>query len=176
MTDIVIRDPLLIEILSDENFDGFTITELRDSYIEKSDKQFPKKMIRDKVYRIVYKLYKKAKWLDKIEANNLREAKYKKNNSFPREIYPNTSIDINLDKALNNRAVSSLKEKYQQHQIDLDASLAELEEYNELVMQFPELKKDIRNVYLNTRENSSKLLGKVNALKNVLERFKEGKH
>jgi len=173
MTQIIIRDPLLIQILSDEKFDDFTITELRDRYLTDADKTYPKKMIRDKVYRIVYKLYNEAKCLDKIEANNLREARYVKNSLFPRDITPNQLTEIHSQYALNNHAFNSLKQKYQQHQIDLDASLAELEEYSSLVAEYPELKNDLQNVYVHTRENSSKLLGKVNALKNVLDKFKE---
>lgn len=64
-----------------------------------------------------------------------------------------------------------MKEK-QNHEAELAITLSEVEEFKDLIQRFPSKNKLFRRFYLETRERSAQLLGKVNALNKVLSTIK----
>ena len=77
-----------------------------------------------------------------------------------------------LDK-IEHDVIQQLKERLKQSEVDLLTSIGESEEYMRLYQSFPEMKADLESLYMLARENSSKLLGQVKAIKSVLAHQKK---
>jgi len=176
--EIRIKEPLC-SILTNKDFDHFTVLHLRDVYLEKLGNSISAKQARLQVYSQVLALHKKG-LLVKEPAKSARNSIYSKtalftdNNVTPRQnITDKPSVDllsnINLDDVgKHDDSVKKLKESLKTCKVDLLSSIAESEEYMQLINAFPEARDHLQDKYRNTCEQSSKLLGKMKALKTLL--------
>lgn len=159
-------------ILQDENFDDFQVTQLRDAYLASSIANQNIIEVRKYIYRQILRLVKKGLLLKKganskstvyqksalfFEANFIIQNTTDSRVSKPEPITPGTNI-----------AIQRLEERLKQSEVDLLTSIGESEEYMRLYKSFPEMKVHLESQYLQSRENSSKLLGQIKAIKSVL--------
>jgi hypothetical protein len=69
---------------------------------------------------------------------------------------------------LDEGTIRSLKDELAQRKVELISSIGEAEEYQRLFNKFPALPIAIRSQYLESRDRSSKLLGQLRAVENIL--------
>ena len=175
---INIKEPLCT-ILKDKNFDHFTILQLRNSFLLKLKNKITKKEARLFVYQQILSLVKKG-LLSKNETTNSRNTTYAKTTLFfeaniiSKESQPKQSLnktDHNLltnKEILSDEPVNKIKSELKTHKVDLLSSIAESEEYIQLIKAFPTAKYHLQSQYHQSFEQSSKLLGKIKALKTLL--------
>ena len=83
--------------------------------------------------------------------------------------YTPTISSANTDASpLDQGTIKSLKNELVQRKVELISSIGEAEEYQRLFNKFPALPIAIRSQYLETRDRSSKLLGQLRAVENIL--------
>jgi len=75
---------------------------------------------------------------------------------------------VNHKKSDNDNSAKQLEESIKQYQVDLLSSIGESEEYMRLYVAFPKMKTHLETQYHQARERSSKLLGQIKAIKNIL--------
>lgn len=159
-------------ILQDESFNNFRVSQLRDAYLAISPTNKDSVEVRKYVYRQILRLVKKGLLLKK-GAKNSKRVMYQKSDlfheaSFITEI---TERKVNKPELINasaRLAVQQLEKRLKESEVDLLTSIGESEEYMRLYQSFPEMKAHLEFQYLQARENSSKLLGQIKAIKSVL--------
>ena len=162
---------LLIEL----NIDSFTVHQLRVHYHQCGFSSEDNKRDRQFLYRQLFMLEAKG-LLEKRGANHSRSITYHKSSLFKAStITPNKSSK--LEKASRDKRslpkLEDLKSSLQQYQMKFVSSLSESEEYLKVIEQFPKMSAQIKPSYYQTRENSTRYLGKINALKRIIEAYPE---
>lgn len=71
--------------------------------------------------------------------------------------------------------LNTLKNQLTQHEVDFQASIAESEEYKRLLKITPEMKPVLETYFINARNQSNQLLGKITAVKNIISKVTESK-
>ncbi len=157
-------------ILKNNSFNNFTVTQLRDAYA--SSANISKLEARKVIYRQILRLQKLGIF-KKEQAVNARESKYSKTAKFlntqfkPRSL--KRSPEIKMTTSVG--AINKIKEQLKQYKVDLLASVGESEEYMSLYESNPEFKTLLEAEYHQARDQSSKLLGQIKALKTVLSYY-----
>ncbi|MGK0271789.1 MAG: hypothetical protein ACI88H_002455 [Cocleimonas sp.] len=176
--NVIPKKPLKVpqaiySILITDGLNNFTVSQLRDIYIEKSDSIDAVKA-RKTVYRHIFRLHNLGMLL-KNKGKRVREHRYSKTELFNQiGIYTNgnnsrdKSAGLNATYKSNTETHKSLRERLNQYEVDLIASIAESEEYMHLYESHPELREHLETNYLQSRECSSKLLGQIKAIKSVI--------
>jgi len=175
----------IYSILMDEQFDNFTVLQLRDIYLSCKETTTSMVEARKIVYRQILRLLKLGV-LEKNEAERPRKPTYAKTALFyeaelqPRvkitqseqaNIMPDSIKQDVTDK--HHNVIQKLEEKLKQYQVDLLASIGESEEYMHLYETLPEMKSHLEMQYHQARERSSKLLGQIKAIKTVKSHYKK---
>jgi hypothetical protein len=165
-------------ILQDENCNNFQVVQLRDAFLAASPSNQSASEAYEFIYRQVSKLIKKGVF-KKVSRENSKKAIYQKTEQFSQVsfVISQRSEDARhssklLDK-IGHDAIYQLKERLKQSEVDLLTSIGESEEYIRLYHSFPEMKVHLESQYMLARENSSKLLGQIKAIKSVLDHQKK---
>lgn len=160
-------------ILQDESFNNFQIVQLRDRFLSASNSNQSVSDTYKFIYRQVSGLAKK-KVVRKVNKENTKTVIYQKTELFDQinfviknPIETVKSPQKILDKT-EYAVIQQLKERLKQSEVDLLTSIGESEEYMRLYNFFPEMKEHLESKYLLARENSSKLLGQIKAIKSLL--------
>ena len=162
-----IVDPICF-ILNDETFDSFTIVEFRDKYLDILNDSTSKITARNVVYRQTLKLVNKGLLRKKSSTNN-RQAKYFKTASFKEfNIVPKTQKKNMTSHENKDNKFKYLNSRLKELQVDLFSCAGETEEYLLQLKTLPEFAEHLRYLYRNSQENSSKILGRIKAIQNVL--------
>jgi hypothetical protein len=165
----------LAEILKKNSFNHFSISQLNSAYIDISGRKCPLESRRF-VYKQVLRLLK-FKVLYKNGEKNSRHATYEKTDLFNKATFINKNLKNTISRPLTisglNKGIkltnhSDLEDRLQQYKVDMMAAIGESEEYKRLLNSFPEMKNILNKNYYNSRDKSSKLLGKINAINTVL--------
>lgn len=160
-------------ILQDENFDNFQVVQLRDRFLSASSSNLSVSDTYKFIYRQVSRLVKKRA-LRKVNKESSKTVTYQKTEQFHQINFAinERSEGVNPSPKLLDKteygATHQLKERLKQSEVDLLTSIGESEEYMRLYQSFPEMKAHLESQYLQARENSSKLLGQIKAIKSVL--------
>lgn len=157
-------------ILQDESFNNFRVSQLSDAYVAISPTNKDSVEVRKYVYRQILRLVKKGLLLKKGTKNSKRVT-YQKSDLFHEASFiterkvnkPEVMID-----ASTNFAFQQLEKRLKESEVDLLTSIGESEEYMRLYKSFPEMKEHLESQYMLARENSSKLLGQIKAIKSVI--------
>lgn len=163
----------LNSILKDENFDNFSVTQLRDTYLAIASTTEDSIEARKYIYRQIHRLIKKGLLLKK-GAKNSKSIVYQKSELFFEAKFIEQSTNATtVSQAISapvitNDAINQLEERLKESEVDLLTSIGESEEYMRLYQSFPEMKAHLESQYLQAREKSSKLLGQIKAIKSVL--------
>lgn len=166
----------LNQILSDPTFDNFTVLELRNTLLNSlDDKNLNKSEVRQVAYSQVLWLTKKGH-LSKIDASNNRKIRYKKTAIFYSSLKTTSSESSSTDITdatptmdSHNHIQQNLLEKLQLYKFELLTCLGESDEYKTLYSEFPELKKQLKESYHQTKDHSSKLLGRIKAIESLIQ-------
>jgi len=155
--------------------DGFNMPQMRDSYIEQNGlaQQFDKTQLTLRVRYV----------LDVMLAEGLLEKRVKEGSN--RVFYYRTSLfssaknivnEASTEKTNNSIAqkpssLEALSQQAKEYKVDLMACIGESEEYKRLFDCYPEMKAGLYNEYVQARDNSSKLLGKLKAVESAIRQY-----
>ena len=165
----------MYSLLVERECNGLTIVELRDELLTLTNSHQGIDEARKFVYRQIKALERKE--LFKTEGNG-RHKKYFKTEIFSNAKFVTKPVVIDQEKLINNNQVSSffetlLNEK-KQFEAELEIILGEVGEYKALQKRFPEHVTLFYSALEDAKNNSAKLLGKVNALTTVLASLNDG--
>ncbi|OEG75639.1 response regulator [Shewanella colwelliana] len=159
-------------ILQDENCNNFQVVELRDAFLAVSPSNQSASEAYKFIYRQVNKLIKKGV-LKKAISENSKTATYQKTEQFDQVSFIISQRSEDASQPIEYNVTRQLKDRLKQSEVDLLTSIGESEEYMRLYQSFPEMKAHLESQYMLARENSSKLLGQVKAIKSVLAHQKK---
>ena len=160
-------------ILQDESFNRFQVIELRDAYFAVSQGCESVSQAYKFIYRQISRLVKKG-LLEKYQTEDLKSISYQKTELFSKTNFIISTNDeqndhpLSLTKDTSKDKIQHLEQRLKQSEVDLLTSIGESEEYMRLYNSFPEMKTHLESQYMLARENSSKLLGQIKAIKTVL--------
>ncbi len=166
----------LVEILKNETFDNFTVTQLRDKYLEISKSVSDTNEARKYVYKQILRLVGLGILIKKGKKNS-QTALYKKADLFEATSFVTKGDGDEVIKECTSRIVkktnvsSSLKQlecTLNEYKVDMMSAIGETEEYIKVLETFPQLKEPLRESYESARDNSSKLLGQIKALEKAI--------
>lgn len=166
--------------LSCECFDAFTVKSLRDKLLQQSDEAKSCVDDRKAIYRTLIAMVKRGELCKKV-ATNPRESTFHKTSKFTPVSSPDVHGKAYLDDAVSTahlqieagqRSVKYLESQLKEYQISLLISIGESEEYKTLFAALPAMSTELEDLYIKAREKSSKLLGKIAAINNVLSHCK----
>ncbi len=163
----------LLSIIQDESFNNFSVTQLRDAYLASTLVSHDLVEARKYVYRQILKLVKNGLLLKKGRKNSKQIVYQKSEMFFKAEFNEQSSSATSVNKIIpaivnTNDTIQQLEERLKESEVDLLTSIGESEEYMRLYKSFPEMKTHLKSRYLQARENSSKLLGQIKAIKSVI--------
>lgn len=168
------------DILINKAFDHFTILELREASFAhairntKTDRQQAYKATYRQVERLVGRglLFKSTPddgFIRYVKTEAFYETQF---DILTVQSAKQSDITDKTGQACNGATpqemAAQLRELARKYQVDLLTCIGESEEYMRLYSDFPELKSQLEPQYLEARERSSKLLGKIKALDTVL--------
>lgn len=169
-------DAILYSILVETDFDNFTVTALRDRYVEAvgSSAELDLVEIRRIAYTAILKLVDKD-LLVKVPQKHVYKTRYQKTIGFKRALFkkrqprnPTMHQDTGVQAPPQPELKAQLIEKLNYYKAELLTSIGESEEYQRLLSDYPEYKPQLFPKYLSAREASTKMLGRVKAIESVL--------
>jgi hypothetical protein len=172
-------NPFLYSILVDLKMNDFTVSEAMDALLREPNEFIDDREARKVVHRLLPIAIKNGLLNRTDEAiEGMKTAIYSKTELFLETVFVarNNKQRIN-DKNSISKTVSpkfQLEKELFESEIDLHSSIAEAAEYKILQKRLPELADSLQNKYLTVKEKSSRLLGKVNAIKSTIELLKTG--
>ena len=162
------------------NINNFTVSEIRDALMHESEFFNDETETRKYIYRVICKLTK-LKLLVKHTHVEVKKNRYTKSEAF---ITANFVMKSTAKMSLGQQsrikqlgdikagsssgfsdALSKEKKKYE---AELAIALSEVEQFKDLMQRFPKQNDLFKPLYLETRDRSTLLVGKVNALTKVL--------
>jgi hypothetical protein len=177
-TELMIKkinlDGDLLSILLTESFDNFTVLELRSAYIAKvNDAELGIVEARKYVYRHILRLEKKGllkrKYSEKRDRTFYAKTKDFSSGRFEirTEVLGTATAHVEGEKNLTLK--KELTDKLNEYKAELLTSIGETDEYQCLCTQFPQLKSQLQDRYNKTRDNCSKILGRIKALESLIQ-------
>jgi len=165
-------DVLVAQIIKAPNFDNFTTSEVRSSYITlKNDPSLDPVIIRKKLYAELLKLVKKG-WLVKKNANKKGQTRFSKTKQFDADYLASLVATQPVKANLEEKAHINLVAKLNHYKADLLLSIGESEAYKELYSDYPEIIEEIQPLFNTAKDNNTRILGKIRAIEGLLEHNK----
>ncbi|WP_318513807.1 hypothetical protein [Photobacterium leiognathi] len=165
-------NPDMFNLLIENGMDNFSVIEARDALLNGTSTFPSRDDARKYVYRQLLSFEEKG-WLS--VTGTRRDKSYHQTNEFKLlTIEPRAPRNRkgNVDsKAVQTPecSLSALEQEKKQHEGELAITLGEIEEYQLLLIRFPNSKQDIQPLFNAARERSAKLLGRINALTNWMK-------
>jgi hypothetical protein len=181
MTDKIDLDSGLLSILKTENFNKFTILELRSAYLAIShDKDLHKTEARRFVYRHILRLEKNG-LLKRIHSKKTDKTTYAKTEKFDtskfnainQPLVDEAELNLTETDSPSKNLLQSLIDKLQGYKVELLINIGETDEYKSLCLEYPQLKEQLQESYNLARENNRKIIGNVKALEKTIELQKQ---
>lgn len=161
-------------LLTDFEMNGFTMLELCEKYQASGMSTSNNKQDRQFLYRQLFALESKG-LLVKQGTSYSREIRYSKTTLFEESKIipknPDLSVINNNTHKLQLPPLLDLKKTLMQYQLKFVSTLGESEEYQKMLEEFPSMSPHIKDHYYQTRESSTKYLGKINALKKIIQGY-----
>ena len=160
----------MAQIIKAPNFDNFTTSDVRSSYITlKNDDSLDPVKIRKKLYAELLKLVKKG-WLKKKSSNIKGLTRFSKTELFEANaLTKNAPTEIAVKSFSDSTKPHTLSAKLNHYKAELLLNLGETEAYKEVYSEFPELVDDIQPQYNLARDNNTKILGKIRAIEGLMK-------
>jgi len=149
-------DTFIVEILEKDSFDNFSISQLKDAYMDLCKNKSSVES-RKFVYKQTLRLVKLGGLIKEGDKNS-HHATYKKTYLFSK---------ITLSKR-NQVAINNLESKLHKYNVDMISTASESEEYLQLAKSFPNMEEQLKRRHHLASYESSKLLGQIKAVKTLL--------
>jgi len=164
-------DPLVAQIIATTNFNHFTTSDVRSTYLVlKNDISLEPTSVRRKIYAELLKLVKKG-WLEKLIPKNKKgPTRFSKTDLFDVEKIQFKTEDepIEVIKDIDKKR-EQLLSKLNIYKAELLLNMGESEAYKELYSEFPELIDEIQPKYNKARDNNTRILGKIRAIEGLMD-------
>lgn len=161
-----------MQIIKARNFDNFTTSEVRSSYITlKNDPSLDPVVVRKKLYAELLKLVRKG-WLAKKNTNKKGRTCFSKTKLFDAEYLASLEATQPMKVNLEEQTHKNLIAKLNHYKADLLLSIGESEAYKELYSEQPELIEEIQPLFNTAKDNNTRILGKIRAIEGLLEHNK----
>lgn len=160
----------MAKIIKAPNFDNFTTSEVRSSYITlKNDDSLDPAQVRKKLYAELLKLVKKG-WLNKKSSNIKGLTRFIKTDLFDAKAFSESKTsDVTIKPFPDDTKQNTLAAKLNHYKAELLLNIGETEAYKEIYSEFPELVDDIQPQYNVARDNNTKILGKIRAIEGLMK-------
>ncbi|WP_318403988.1 hypothetical protein [Photobacterium leiognathi] len=165
-------NPDMFNLLIENGMDNFSVIEARDALLNGTSTFSSRDDARKYVYRQLLSFEEKG-WLSVTGTS--RDKSYHQTNEFKSlTIEPRATRNRNSKADLKavqtpESSLNALEQEKKQHEGELAITLGEIEEYQSLLIRFPNSKQDIQPLFNAARERSAKLLGRINALTNWMK-------
>jgi len=164
----------IYNILINNKYNNFTITEFRNELVKCSDIFDDKDLARKFIYRQVNRLINRN-LLIKIRESGDKKARFVKtelfsSTSFRKKVPRSDTNDLIFTK-IESKTDSSLiilEEEKLELQENLDITLSEVNAYNDLIIRFPDRKRQLTILRSRAKKTLMHLTGKLNAVSNLL--------
>lgn len=160
----------LFDVLKDIHATSFTVDELTETYLQHpSSLHTSKKAARQFVYRNMQRLMKVGH-MERLKVNG-RWPHYSLTQQFIRlckSISSTSPVSAEPPVQLQIDPLLSLKERLKVHQAEVLTAMGEMEEYEAICQEMPDLREIAQPRYNESRERCSRLLGRVKALESLL--------
>lgn len=166
------------QIIANKNVDHFSALEVRTAFLAlKNDPSIKRNDARRFVYYELLKLVKKG-WLRKSVSKKKGISNFIKTELFDANAFAlvavcQTSIVTKIKSGPRDNVQKELFERLHDYKNDLLISIGETDEYKKLYEKFPELIENLQPEYANARDHNSRLLGKIKALENLIQKTRE---
>ena len=165
-------DVFVAQIIKAPNFDNFTTSDVRSSYITLSnDPSLDPTVVRRKLYAELLKLVKKG-WLNKKSTGRKGSTRFSKTELFDPEYLEALQANKSTAKYFKEEKQKNLLAKLNHYKAELLLNIGESEAYKELYSEFPELVEEIQPQFNKARDNNTRILGKIRAIEGLLEQDK----
>jgi hypothetical protein len=162
-------DVFVAQIIKAPNFDNFTTSDVRSSYITLSnDPSLDPMVVRRKLYAELLKLVKKG-WLNKKSSGRKGSTRFSKTELFDPEYLDALQVNKPTAKFFKEEKQKNLITKLNHYKAELLLNIGESEAYKELYSEFPELVEEIQPQFNKARDNNTRILGKIRAIEGLLE-------
>ena len=170
--EVILKIDLSVaQIIRAPNFDNFTTSDVRSSYITlKNDPSLDPIVVRKKLYAELLKLVKKG-WLVKKNTHKKGATRFSKTKLFDAEYFDCLQTRQPV-KTSFEEAHHSLITKLNQYKAELLLSIGESEAYKDLYSVHPKLKEEIQPLFNTAKDNNTRILGKIRAIEGLLEHGK----
>lgn len=162
------------------NINNFTVSEIRDALMHESEFFNDETETRKYIYRVICKLTK-LKLLVKHKHVEAKKSRYTKSEAFITANFVMKSTakmslgqqsrikqlgDVKAEKSA--RFSTALSKEKKDYEAEFAITLSEVEEFKDLMQRFPNQNDLFKPLYLEIKERSDLLAGKINALTKVL--------
>ena len=179
MSKQVNMNVFLHSLLIDNKMNNFTVTEAKDALLREHIEFIDDTEARKFIYRQLTRHIKKGLLKrEKVCSNDENKVIYSKTEKFfssdisavkrGRKIIKQATINNTSQTLPTLNYKIELKKELLTHRIDFNTVLEEAKEYKRLATRFPNLQEKLQEYELDTKNKSTKLLGKINALQNIL--------
>jgi hypothetical protein len=158
------------QIIVADNFDHFTTSDVRSAYLVlQNDSTLDPIIVRRRIYAELLKLVKKG-WLKKLTLKKEGGTRFSKTDNF--DVNEMTlkaeSTSISSIVKRNDKKEPRLVSKLNHYKTELLLNIGESEAYKELYSEFPDLVDEIQPQYNKSRDNNTRILGKIRAIEGLL--------
>ena len=174
-------------IITKDDFDKFTVLELRSAYMScLTTSEMDKNSAQRYVYRNILKLQKKG-LLNRKDSKKTKKTTYVKTELFTCAIFevenasaisiadlPDTDESSGKQTSTANNLVQTLINQLHEFNAELLINLGEREQYKSLCQEYPQLKEPLQESYNLARNNFEKIKGHIKALNTAIEIEKQG--
>jgi hypothetical protein len=163
-------DVFVAQIIKVPNFDNFTTSDVRSSFITlKNDPSLDPIAVRKKVYAELLKLVNKG-WLNKKNTNKKGSTRFSKTELFDSEYLGALQAEKPIKDIFEEEKNKNLIAKLNHYKAELLLNIGESEAYKELYSEFPELVDEIQPQFNEARDNNTRILGKIKAIEGLLKK------
>lgn len=170
MKEIALKSEIL-DVLKGIGGTSFTVDELTETYLKHpSSLHTSKKAARQFVYRNMQRMMKVGH-MERLKANSgwphyaLTQQFLRLNKTIP-SISPAPIEAVTMQLQID--PLAGLKERLKVHQAEVLTAMGEMEEYEAICQEMPDLREIAQPRYNESRERCSRLLGRVKALESLL--------
>lgn len=170
MKEIALKSEIL-HVLKDIGATSFTVDELTEAYLKHpSTLHTSKKAARQFVYRNMQRLMKVGH-MERLKANGgwphyaLTQQFLRLYKTIP-SVSPAPVEAVTVQPQID--PLAGLKERLKVHQAEVLTAMGEMEEYEAICQEMPDLREIAQPRYNESRERCSRLLGRVKALESLL--------
>lgn len=159
-------EPTVQGILSLRNIDNFSAIEIRTAILVfKNDPTLDPSEVRRLVYAELVKFVNKG-WLKKKTSKKKGITRYIKTEFFDHDAELKINSSIQQDGSFLRKELRSRLYKYNNQLLQIVGSL---EEFETLIVEFPNLQANIQSKYNHTREQHAQLIGKIKTLEPLIK-------